>query len=160
MTIAPPLCCSVSARLTTGREIYPHRSDLHGKRFYKCDSCGAFCGCHPGTTQSLGKPADAETRRARSALHDRVMDPIWRNAHLSGGYVAADDRAVNRIQKAARARVYQYLAYRLGVKRQDCHTGMFTLEQCRQAAEILRDRTYPEIRAWCQANDKRKEKAA
>jgi hypothetical protein len=59
-----PICpkCRTPARLTRGAEVYPHRLDLREKPFWLCDGCGAFCGCHPNTTRSLGSPADAETR--------------------------------------------------------------------------------------------------
>lgn len=43
-------CCgcgeTVTARLTDGREIYPHRQDLSGLPFWKCDTCGNYVGCH------------------------------------------------------------------------------------------------------------------
>lgn len=37
-------CCGcqtdVQARLTSGREVYPHRDDLASLPFWKCDGCG------------------------------------------------------------------------------------------------------------------------
>ncbi|NTG07102.1 hypothetical protein [Rhizobium rhizogenes] len=55
-------CCGcqaeVSARLTDGKEIYPHRRDLHDLPFWKCDACKNFVGCHHKTanhTKPLGR---------------------------------------------------------------------------------------------------------
>ncbi|WP_454629675.1 zinc-finger-containing protein [Bradyrhizobium cenepequi] len=160
MTEPAPLCCGVDARLTDGREIYPRRTDLHHKLLYKCDRCGAYCGCHPGTTKSLGTPANAETRRARSDFHDQVFDPLWKTAVITGGYTVRDEREANRIRKAARNRLYVYLANHLGISRDDCHTGMFTVDQVRRATEILKNVTYPDIRAWHRALYKSKGRAA
>ncbi|MGR4927360.1 zinc-finger-containing protein [Bradyrhizobium sp. CAR08] len=160
MTNTPPLCCGVPARLTTGAEIYPNRPDLRTKPIYKCDRCKSYCGCHPNTTKSLGVPANAATRRARSQLHDHVFDPIWKNAVKTGGYgdVAIED--AGKIRKAARGRLYGYLAEKLGLDRDGCHTGMFTVEQCQLAAEALRGVTYPMVREWHQAKKKQREHAA
>lgn len=111
MTDAPPLCCGVPARLTSGAEIYPNRPDLRTKPIWKCDRCKSYCGCHPGTTKSLGVPANAATRKARSQFHDLVFDPIWETAEKTGGYAnIGDPRSTSKIRKAARSRLYGYLA--------------------------------------------------
>lgn len=52
-------CCEndVHARLTDGREIYPHRHDLYSLPFWRCDGCGNHVGCHHKTkdrTRPLG----------------------------------------------------------------------------------------------------------
>ena len=43
-------CCEcanhVEARLTDGREIYPHRPDLAALPFWRCDGCGGYVGTH------------------------------------------------------------------------------------------------------------------
>ncbi|MHC2294930.1 MULTISPECIES: zinc-finger-containing protein [Bradyrhizobium] len=161
MTDAPPLCCGVPARLTSGAEIYPRRPDLRTKPIYKCDRCESYCGCHPNTTKSLGVPANAATRRARSQFHDHVFDPIWKTADKTGGYANPDDgRSASKIRKAARSRLYDYLAEKMGLDRKDCHTGMFTVEQCRQATEALRGVTYPMVQTWHQARKQQREQAA
>lgn len=74
--------CSASARLVSGTEVYPHRSDLHNKWFWKCNLCrDSFVGCHPGTKKPLGIPADAETRKARQLVH-YYFDPIWKGGDV------------------------------------------------------------------------------
>lgn len=157
MTSRAPICsaCARSARLTSGREIYPHRPDLHDKPVWRCDGCGAYVGCHPGGTRPLGTPAGPELRAARMKLHDRMIDPLWQTADKSGGYEAATKGSRRRIQRRARDRVYLFLADRLGIAREDCHTGMFDLDRCRAAWRALQGVTYPEIRAWAQQNERR-----
>lgn len=157
--VPAPLCCAKPARLTDGREMYGHRPDLFEKPFYKCDSCGSYCGCHPGTTRSLGIPANAMTRDARSKLHDRMIDPLWQNAVITGEYYPEDALARSIITKTARARVYAFLAAKLGIDRKDCHTGMFTYQMCRDAWIALNGVAYPRIRDWARA-DKAQRKAA
>lgn len=160
MTDTPPPCCGVPARLTTGAEIYPNRPDLRAKPIYICDRCKSYCGCHPNTTRSLGAPANAATRKARWQFHDHVFDPIWKNADKTGGYSNVDDgRSASKIRKAARTRLYGFLAEKMGIDRHACHTGQFTVEQCRQAAEALRGVTYPIVREWHEAKKQREQAA-
>lgn len=82
-------CCGceadVSARLTTGGEVYPRRSDLRTLPFWKCDTCGNTVGCHHKTknrTKPLGVIPTPELRRFRLMIH-KWMDPIWKVAWMS-----------------------------------------------------------------------------
>lgn len=81
-------CCDcgdkVQARLTDGREIYPHRPDLYALPFWKCDSCGNFVGCHHKTknrTQPLGCIPTPEIKEARKHIH-AILDPIWKSGKM------------------------------------------------------------------------------
>jgi zinc-finger-containing domain len=81
-------CCActreVEARLTDGREIYPHRPDLHSLPFWRCDACGNFVGCHHKTknrTEPLGCIPTAELKEARKKLH-ALIDPIWQSGKM------------------------------------------------------------------------------
>lgn len=152
-TFDPPSCgmCASQSRLTDGSEIYPHRPDLHAKHFYKCDGCGAYCGCHGNTTEPVGTPADAALRKARMILHNELLDPLWMEADRSGVYAPEDDKARSIIRKAARGRVYRYLAEKLGLTFGETHTGHFDLETCRKAWLALKGVTYADIRAWSKA---------
>ena len=143
----PPICCGEDARLVTGRAIYPHRPDLNERRFWQCNRCGGYVGTHKETWEPLGIPANAELRRARQAVHE-IMDPIWQNAWT--GYT---DGHLNRkaIVKAARGRVYAFLADRLGMTRESCHTAMFDLDDCGAACAALRGVTYWTVREWAKA---------
>ena len=82
-------CCgcgeNVSARLTSGREVYPHRSDLYELPFWKCDICLNFVGCHHKTkdrTRPLGCIPTAEIKKIRQDLH-ALIDPVWRSGKMS-----------------------------------------------------------------------------
>jgi len=74
-----PYCpyCSKAAELVHGDTIYPHRPDLSEKRFWLCRDCDAYVGCHPGTEQPLGFPANAELRKLRQEAH-LVFDAYWK----------------------------------------------------------------------------------
>ncbi|MDH3659539.1 MAG: DUF3268 family zinc-finger domain-containing protein [Alphaproteobacteria bacterium] len=133
MTATTCLHCGGDCRLTDGAEIYPHRPDLHHKPIWKCDPCQATVGCHPGGTKPLGYAADKKTRDARMQLHNLMLDPLW---------LDEQDR------KDARRRTYRFLARALGIGRDECHTGMFTIDRCRDAWRALKDQTPETIRAW------------
>lgn len=81
-------CCGcgadVEARLTAGREIYPHRKDLAELPFWKCDTCKNFVGCHHKTTnktEPLGCIPTPELRAARRHIH-AMIDPIWQSGKM------------------------------------------------------------------------------
>lgn len=81
-------CCGcdekVHARLTDGKEIYPHRPDLAGLPFWKCDDCQNYVGCHHKTkarTTPLGIIPTKEIMHARSHVH-RILDPLWRSGKM------------------------------------------------------------------------------
>lgn len=111
--------CGQLAVLTTGRELYPHRPELSERRFYACAPCGATVGCHPGTEQPLGRLANADLRRARSAAH-AAFDPLWKDGGIS------------------RTRAYRWLAAQLDVKSEACHIGLFDVPTCRRVVEVCR----------------------
>lgn len=76
-------CCNckkdVEARLTDGKEIYPHRKDLHSLPFWKCDSCGGKVGCHhkaKNRTAPLGVIPSPRISKIRGLIH-RNLDAIW-----------------------------------------------------------------------------------
>lgn len=78
-------CCGcegyISARLTDGAEIYPHREDLYNLPFWKCDTCKGFVGCHHKTknrTAPLGCIPTKRIKNARKKIH-AILDPLWQN---------------------------------------------------------------------------------
>lgn len=152
--MAAPFCpgCGVAARLTNGAYVYPNHPDLADKPIWKCEVCpDAYVGCHPGGTEPLGTPAGPELRRARIVLHRDMVDPLWKHADRCGEYHPENEAARELIRRAARGRVYAYLAAGLDLTKDECHVGMFTIEQCREAWACLRGVTYPQIRAWAKA---------
>jgi hypothetical protein len=81
-------CCkceaTVTARLTDGAEIYPHRQDLADLPFWKCDDCGNYVGCHHKTsnpTNPLGNIPYPELRNARQYIH-LLIDPAWESGRI------------------------------------------------------------------------------
>jgi|WetSurMetagenome_2_1015567.scaffolds.fasta_scaffold1201624_2 hypothetical protein len=113
--------CTNTAELVTGAVIYPRRPDLSHKLFWSCSPCGAYVGCHPGTSNSLGRMANAELRQARSNAH-AWFDRIWQAREMS------------------RSKAYAWLAKRLGLPVEKAHIGMFDAEMCRRVVEACMER--------------------
>ena len=94
--------------------------------FPKCDS---YVGCHPGTDKPLGIMANKELRKAKSQVHE-LFDRLWLlKAQMTGCS-----------KKKARTTGYAWLAKRMGIKKDKCHIGMFDLEKCKLAIEVIRFR--------------------
>lgn len=155
-----PICphCQQPSKLIAGDVLY-RKDDYADQWFWQCEPCLAHVGCHPRTKRPLGFPANAELRQARMLLHNRMIDPLWRTAVESVGYTPEDPKARKIITNTARKRVYDFLAWRLGIDRDECHTAEFDLEMCRRAWVALRGIDYNEIRTWAKAR-KAKDEAA
>jgi hypothetical protein len=137
-TVVEPRCgeCGQMAELVTGDVVYRNRPDLREKRLYLC-KCGAYVGCHPGTTYPLGYPAGPETRAARSAAH-AVFDPLWKRKAQKEGISVFK----------ARGRGYRWLAEQLGIERADCHISHFDKATCERVVALCTDpatRKAPEV---------------
>ena len=116
--------CNIATRLAKGSEIYPHRPDLSSLNFYLCDSCGAYVGCHKNGDgkRPLGRVANEKLRKAKSKAH-AAFDPIWKSG------------------KMTRGAAYSALAKSMGIYKEQCHIGMFNVEQCEYVV------------AWCEGFD-------
>lgn len=116
--------CNIATRLAKGNEIYHHRPDLSLLNFYLCDSCGAYVGCHKNGDgkRPLGRVANAELRKAKSKAH-AAFDPLWKSG------------------KMTRGAAYSALAKSMGIYKEQCHIGMFDVEQCEHVV------------AWCEGFD-------
>ena len=151
-----PRCldCGTPAEIRAGSEVWPTRRDLWSKFFWLCPTpgCGARCGCHGQTKIPLGRPAGHALREARIKLHAR-LDPIWREAPDGAAYAPESPRARNMIQNRARTRVYAWLADRMGLTADECHVGLFTIEQCRVAWRHIVSTNYDAIRDWAKARE-------
>lgn len=124
-------CCGcsadVEARLTDGREIYPHRPDLYELLFWRCDACGNFVGCHNKTkdrTRPLGCIPTPELKDARKKLHG-LIDPIWKGGKMS------------------RRDLYKAISRELGYEYHTAETR--TLEQARAAYRAALKFAAPEV---------------
>lgn len=120
-------CCTcnkkVEARLTDGREVYPHREDLYSLPFWKCDTCKNYVGCHHKTdnpTNPLGNIPTKELKNARQHIH-KILDPLWR----SGRY--------------KRNQIYKILSDKMGFK---YHTAKLkNIEEARKVYLIIKELT-------------------
>ena len=117
--------CGNTAKLVTGKSVYPHLPELYGKYFYMCEPCEAWVGCHPGTKTPLGRLANMELRRLKSAAH-AAFDPLWR----------AKIRRDKCTKAHARGAGYAWLADKLGIKVDECHIGMFDESLCRKVSIV------------------------
>lgn len=119
-------CCGcqaeVSARLTTGKETYSHRRDLHELPFWKCSDCGNFVGCHHKTknrTQPLGCIPTPELKSARQEIH-KVIDPIWKSGRVG------------------RRELYGMIAHLIGVE--EYHTAEIrSVEEAREVYRVAKE---------------------
>lgn len=118
-----PVCpyCQCDSQQVTGREVYPHRPDLHHKHFYRCTPCDALVGCHPGTIIPLGRLANAYLRKLKSQAH-ACFDPLWKE------------------QGIPRGKAYTMLAKGLNIAQEDCHIGMFDEELCKRTIQLCNSR--------------------
>ena len=111
-------CCGclteITARLSDGAEVYPHRTELASLPFWLCDRCHNYVGCHHKSkdrTKPLGCIPTKDLRELRKKIH-QVIDPIWQAApakrcvlyrHLGSvlgrSYHTADIRSAGEAQK-------------------------------------------------------------
>lgn len=115
-----PICpyCGNPSCLVGGDTIYPHRPDLHEKKFYSCASCDAYVGCHWDGATPLGRLADEELRKAKSTAH-AIFDPLWKSRKISRGMA------------------YGWLAKTMGIPKSKCHIGMFDVDQCNKVVYLV-----------------------
>lgn len=110
--------------LVSGATIYgTRRADLIDKQFWQCAPCDAYVGCHRGTTNPLGRLADATLRMWKGRAHV-AFDAHWK------GYKYVERRRV------ARTAAYARLAVDLGIDPKDCHIGMFDRATCERVVQI------------------------
>lgn len=145
-----PICnyCGKSAQLVTGQALYPHRDDLAGLSFWKCDPCGAWVGCHKAGsrvhlghasvtsdgTLPLGRLANAELRAAKTRAH-AAFDPCWRTYTVWRQHPAYTPDA--KYPAARRRLLYGWLAKQMKLPPHECHIGMFTIAQCDQVVSVV-----------------------
>ena len=92
---------------------------------WECRKCEAYVGCHKGSRRALGRLADYRLRQAKVQAH-AAFDPLWRRKMEKTGCTLQE----------ARTRAYRWLAGEMGIKMEDCHIGMFNIEQCERVRTI------------------------
>jgi len=95
------------------------KKQYHGRSYgpiWVCPRCGAYVGCHKGTTKALGRLADKHLRAAKIGAH-AAFDMIWKS------------------KKMKRSAAYAWIAEKLGITSAEAHIGMMDLEQCELTKE-------------------------
>lgn len=112
--VVAPVCpyCRSRSQLVYGNIIYPYRKDLHSLKFYQCAPCDAYVGCHRNSGVPLGRLANAQLRTAKMSAHT-AFDPIWKTGLMT------------------RSGAYAWLAKMMRMNPEDCHIGMFDVDQCK-----------------------------
>lgn len=111
-------CCGGMVELVNNSEIYNGKSYGDWPYAYRCLDCDAYVGLHPNTDLPLGTMAGDETRLARRETKGPFTELLEK---LGGDRNAA----------------YQWLADGMGIEKKYCHFGLFTVEQCNKAAELI-----------------------
>lgn len=88
--------------------------------------CDSYVGTHKGTSRPLGRMANAELRQWRNRAHG-AFDPIWQA------------RERQKLPKS-RQHAYEWLAARLGIRREECHIAMFDVETCQRVVDLCERR--------------------
>lgn len=98
---------------------FVNSSVIYGKSYgmiYICAKCDAYCGVHKGTTNSLGRLANADLRFWKQEAH-KYFDMIWRSENMN------------------RKELYKLLAEHLQIPEQYCHIGMFSTKTCKEVVQ-------------------------
>lgn len=107
----------------TYKEIYGYdRKDRAHKKFWQCENCKSYVGCHKDTYESLGILADKEMRELKKECHKK-FDWLWRYDH---GPFYKNRRSA-----------YYYLSNHLGIRPMECHFGLLDKHLLEKALLIL-----------------------
>lgn len=116
--LAGLLCpyCNKDSELIDSIEIY---GTSYGMMFI-CRPCNAYVGTHStkNPPEALGRLANAELREWKKRVH-AAFDPLWENGSMY------------------RRSAYKWLSVQMGIPFKECHIGMFDIEMCQKAYDIL-----------------------
>jgi hypothetical protein len=128
-----PYCDQKAKLLRAGETGYPYEARHPDEvrdygPMWTCVPCQAWVGVHANSRRHvpLGRLANAELRQWKSNVH-AVFDPLWQAKVRRDG--------CNKFE--ARNAGYKWLAGELGIDVKECHVGMFDIERCRRAIEII-----------------------
>lgn len=83
---------NVEPKVVSGSMVYPNSPKLAHDRFWMCNHCKNFIGCHKNANKNKMKPlgviANKELKQARIKIH-QLIDPIWQNDKMKRGEVYA-----------------------------------------------------------------------
>lgn len=112
--------CGNPAKLVMGREIYPFLKRLHGRFFYLCRPCDAYCGTHQADQKPLGTLANKTLRAMRMRCHDK-FDKLWKTGEMS------------------RHEAYKWMQDVLNIPAEDAHIGMFDEDRCKKLLTVFEE---------------------
>ncbi|MCF0055541.1 zinc-finger-containing protein [Dyadobacter sp. CY356] len=118
--------CSEKAKLVDSACVYGKSYGL----IYLCKPCDAYVGVHKGTNTPLGRLANKDLRSWKMKAH-AAFDPLWQRKL---GIKLSQDPHYKK--KFARGSGYNWLSQQMGLTRQECHIGMFDIEQCKKVIEV------------------------
>lgn len=116
--------CGKPARLIESWQFYGFNHNYG--MMYICYECEAWVGCHRNTCKSLGRLANKELREWKKEAH-KYFDPLWKKKMEQG-----------HSKNFSRTSAYKWLAIELGIEVQDCHIGMFDVENCMRVVDICK----------------------
>lgn len=108
----------IEAVLTSGKEIYTHRTDLYNLKFYKCPICKNYVGCHKGTDKPLGCIPTKQLKQARMKAHNYI-DKYWKTGICK------------------RKEIYKILSNHFGYEYHNGNTK--TIEECEEAIKVINE---------------------
>ena len=129
--------CDKQAVLTDSAVIY---GESYGM-IWLCRTCRAYVGVHKGDKnyKPLGRLANAELREWKKRAH-AAFDPVWQEG------------------KRDRSAAYSWLANEMGLSWvEDCHIGLFDVEQCKKVVEICTGDPFATVIAEVMVAEKQEE---
>lgn len=81
---------------------------------YLCENCRAYVGMHPFTNIPLGTLATEQLRKFRKNCKE-PLNVIWQQGHMT------------------RTEAYAWLASQMKIPKEQCHFGMFEINECQLA---------------------------
>lgn len=122
----------IEAKTVTGSMVYPNNPKVRFDKFWMCNHCKNFVGCHKRANKNKMKPlgviANKELKQARIMIHN-LIDPIWRQ------------------EKMKRGEVYAVISSELGYT---YHTGeLRSLEEARRVWKIAAELNNNYVKSAC-----------
>lgn len=116
-------CRQPAKLLRIGEAGYPY--GINYGPIWTCVPCGAWVGCHKGTTKALGGLANAELRQWKMKAH-AAFDSLWKRKIAKEGCS----------KRFARTAGYRWLSEQLGIPFEKTHIGYMSLEECQRVVEV------------------------
>lgn len=105
--------CHNQSKLINSKEFYGTDYGM----MYICHLCSVWVGCHPDTSNALGRLANKELRLLKNEAH-LYFDKIWQTNRMS------------------RTSAYKWLSEQLNIQREYTHIGMFGEETCKKVVYL------------------------